>query len=138
MSKIKSTNTKAEIKLRKSLFLKGVRYRINNRSLFGNPDIAIKKYKLAIFIDGDFWHGKNWEVKKERIKANRDYWIPKIERNMARDLLVNDHYLKLGWNVLRFWEKEVHKELDTCVSQIIEYIQAGTPSVTMIKNQQKP
>jgi len=119
MTKIKSSNTKPEIKLRKALFAKGVRFRLNNKSLFGNPDIAIKKYKLAIFIDGEFWHGYNWEAKKVKISANRHYWIPKIEKNIARDLHVNEHYRNLGWTLFRFWEKDVNKNLDSCINQIL-------------------
>ena len=122
MAKIKSTNTKAEIKLRKSLFFSGVRYRINNRILFGKPDIAIKKYKLVIFVDGDFWHGKDWANKKDRIKANREYWIPKIESNMARDIAVNHYYRNLGWTILRFWERDVNDNLESCVSSILECV----------------
>ncbi len=125
MAKIKSCNTKPEIKLRKALFAKGLRFRLHNKSLFGNPDIAIKKYKLAIFIDGEFWHGHNWEFKKKKINANKHYWIPKIEKNMARDLFVNEHYKNLGWGIFRFWEKDVNKTLETCVNKIIDYLDAA-------------
>jgi DNA mismatch endonuclease (patch repair protein) len=122
MTKIKSGNTKPEIKLRKALFAKGLRFRLNNKSLFGNPDIAIKKYKLVIFIDGEFWHGHNWKEKKLKISANRHYWIPKIERNIARDLLVNEHYNNSGWAIFRFWEKEINKGLEDCVKEIVNYL----------------
>src|ERR1700756_5196002 len=85
MSKIKGKNTSPELMLRKVLWNSGLRYRLHNKKLPGNPDISMKKYKIAIFIDGEFWHGYNWEEKKTKIKTNRDFWIPKIERNMQRD-----------------------------------------------------
>ena len=86
------------------------------------PDISFKKYRLAVFIDGEFWHGYDWENRKNRIKTNRDYWIPKIERNMQRD---RENDLKLeaaGWTVLRFWSKQVEKELDFCIENIIAHL----------------
>ena len=123
MKKIKSQNTIAEIILRKRLWSLGIRYRINNKLLFGCPDIAIKKYKLVIFIDGEFWHGFNWHDKKSKIKANRDYWIPKIERNMQRDQIVNLHYLNNEWHVLRFWERQIKRNLDECMTEILGSLQ---------------
>ena len=120
MKKIKSQNTIAEILLRKKLWSCGIRFRINNKLLIGRPDIAIKKYKLVVFVDGEFWHGYNWDQKKLRIKANKDYWIPKIERNMRRDENVNLHYLNNGWIILRFWEKEIKTDLNGCVTMILE------------------
>lgn len=89
MSKIKGKNTKAEIKFRKALYKLGYRYRIDYNKLIGKPDITLKKYNTVIFIDGEFWHGFNWKEKKEKIKNNRNFWIPKIERNMQRDREVN-------------------------------------------------
>jgi len=114
MQAIKASNTKAEVLLAKSLFSKGYRYRKNNKSVFGKPDLTFTKIKLAVFVDGEFWHGKDWEERKERIKSNRDYWIPKIERNIKRDNIVNTELLKEGWVVLRFWAKEVEKNTELC------------------------
>ncbi|HWZ36102.1 MAG TPA: very short patch repair endonuclease [Mucilaginibacter sp.] len=122
MTRIKSANTKSEIRLRKALFAKGVRFRLHNKFLFGNPDIAIRKYKLAIFIDGEFWHGYNWAKKKDKISANRDYWIPKIEKNIARDILVNKHYENSGWTIFRFWEKDINRDLENCIDKITRYL----------------
>lgn len=85
MAKIKSKNTKPEILFRKELWKAGLRYRKHNKKLPGNPDIVNKKYKLVIFVDGEFWHGHNCSEKKEKIKTNREFWIPKIERNIQRD-----------------------------------------------------
>ena len=118
MAKIKGINTKPEIKLRKAIWGLGYRYRKNVKKLPGAPDLVLSKYKLIIFIDGEFWHGYNWEEKKKKIKSNRDFWIPKIERNMQRDRH-NNHLLKnAGWVVLRFWDHEINKELDKCLNTI--------------------
>jgi len=118
MQAIKASDTKAEILLAKSLFKKGYRYRKNNKSVFGKPDLTFKKIKLAVFVDGEFWHGKDWEERKENIKSNRDYWIPKIERNINRDHTVNTELLKEGWTVMRFWAKEVEKNTELYAVQI--------------------
>lgn len=113
---------KEEIALAKALWKRGFRYRKNYKKLPGSPDIAVLKYHIAIFVDGEFWHGKDWESKKKQLKSNREYWIEKIEENIARDLR-NDVLLKeLGWSPIHFWEKDVNKELDACVIRIIEQI----------------
>lgn len=122
MRKVKSSETKAEILLRKSLWAKGIRYRKNFKKLPGSPDIAITKMKLAIFVDGEFWHGYNWEEKNHKIKSNRDYWIPKIERNMKRDIENNESLKKMGYTVIRFGEKTIYKDIEGCVKTIINYI----------------
>lgn len=122
MSKIKGKDTKPEITLRKVLWNSGVRYRINYAKLPGKPDIVSKKYKLVVFIDGEFWHGFNWEDKKKKIKANREFWIPKIERNMQRDRENEIKLEALGFRVFRFWEHEIKKELGKCVKEILDYI----------------
>ena len=122
MGRIKSTETKPEIALRKELWKIGLRYRINVKKLPGCPDIVIRKNKLVIFVDGEFWHGYNWEIKKQRIKSNRDFWIPKIERNMQRDIQNKIELEQLGFKVVRFWEHEIKKELVTCIEKIRDYI----------------
>lgn len=124
MSKIRSTGGKAETLLAKALWHHGVRYYKNYKKLPGKPDIAITKYKIAVFVDGEFWHGYDWENQKVlRIKTNRDYWIPKIEKNIERDTLVNQELEELGWTVLRFWEKQqVMKDLELCVQIVLEEI----------------
>lgn len=118
MSLIKSTNTKEEIRLAKALWAKGYRYRKNNKKIFGTPDLTFKKQKVAIFVDGEFFHGHNWEEAKFRIKSNTDYWIPKIERNMKRDIEVNEYLESNGWKIIRFWSKYVRASLDNCISVI--------------------
>jgi DNA mismatch endonuclease (patch repair protein) len=119
MSKIRSRETKPEIRLRKALWHLGIRYRKNVKKLPGTPDIVISKYKLIIFIDGEFWHGYNWKEKKKKIKSNRDFWIPKIERNMQRDRNNNDTLKQEGWTVLRFWDWQINKEFRSCLDQIL-------------------
>ena len=122
MSGIKSKNTSPETLLAKALWHSGIRYRKNCKNLPGKPDLVNKKLKLAVFVDGEFWHGYAWESKKAKIKSNRAFWIPKIERNMQRDAEVNAILQKKGFRVIRFWEKEVKKELGTCVKRVLDYI----------------
>lgn len=123
MRRIRSKDTKAEVRLRKALWARGYRYRKNVKSLPGSPDIAIKKYKVAVFIDGEFWHGYNWEEKQHAIKRNRAYWIPKIERNMERDRENTRKLQEKGWLVLRFWEQRLKKEFNICLTLITEAIE---------------
>lgn len=118
MSKIKGKDTIPEKLLRKALWNNGIKYRKTNKKIIGNPDITIKKYKLAIFVDGEFWHGYKWEEKKAKIKSNRDYWIQKIEGNIARDERVKRELEETGWTVLRFWEKEIRLGLEECIKEI--------------------
>ena len=125
MSKIRGKNTKPEMLFRKALWHKGVRYRVNSKKFPGKPDVSIQKYKLAIFIDGEFWHGYNWDKKKETIKSNRGFWIPKIERNIQRDKEVNQKLAEMDYTVFRFWEKEIKNELDNCINDILAFITSG-------------
>ena len=124
MAKVKSKDGKDEVILRKLLWHNGVRYRTNYKKLPGKPDIAITKYKIAIFIDGEFWHGYEWEKNKTRIKRNRDYWIHKIEYNMKHDQEVNKLLKDQGWHVLRFWSKKVLKNPDYYVQLILWHIKS--------------
>ena len=122
MKAIRSKGTKMEVLLAKTLWSKGVRYRKNDRSIFGTPDLSIKKYKIAVFVDSEFFHGKDWEKEKYRIKTNQDFWWKKIEGNIRRDQTVNQFLVDKGWKVIRFWSKEVHKNLNLCVHKIISEI----------------
>lgn len=124
MQHIKSKDTSIEIALRKALWKKGYRYRKNFKGLPEKPDIAITKYKIAIFCDGEFFHGKDWEVKKPKLmnSKNSDYWISKIERNMERDHENEQKLLFIGWTVIRFWGKEILKNTDDCIKVIEEAI----------------
>lgn len=118
MQAIKSTATKDEVRLAKALWKLGYRYRKNNKKIFGRPDITFAKYKVAIFVDSEFFHGKDWETQQLRIKSNRDYWIPKIERNIQRDKEVNAFLISQNWTVLRFWSKDIEKNLEVCLAKI--------------------
>lgn len=122
MAKIKSKDTKPEILFRKELWKAGIRYRKHNKNLPGNPDIVNKKFKLIIFIDGEFWHGYNWSEKKKKLKTNREFWISKIERNIQRDHENNLKLEKLGYKVFRFWEHDVKKESQKCIQLIRSYL----------------
>ncbi|WP_158795521.1 very short patch repair endonuclease [Pedobacter sp. L105] len=125
MAKIKGQNTKPEIILRKALWALNIKYRINVKAIPGKPDILMRKYKLAIFVDGEFWHGYNWGEKKGKIKTNRAFWIPKIERNMQRDAENLEKLTELGFHVLRFWEHEIKKDLSGCLQKIVSYIETA-------------
>ena len=118
MRRIKSTNTTPEITLRKELWSLGYRYRVNYKKLNGNPDIVFIKKRVVIFVDGEFWHGYKWEEKKIKIKNNRDYWIPKIERNMERDKKIYEELTKEGWKVIRFWEHEIKSDIEGCTKKV--------------------
>lgn len=123
MQAIKSKDTTIELALRKALWSKGIRYRKNCKTLIGKPDIAITKYKIAVFCDSEYWHGYDWENRNQKIKSNREYWIPKIERNMARDQKVNAALEQEGWTVIRFWERQIRKELESCVDEVLSAIE---------------
>ena len=123
MQAIKSKDTTIELALRKALWNKGIRYRKNCKTLIGKPDIAITKYKIAVFCDSEYWHGYDSENRNQKIKSNREYWIPKIERNMARDKEVNAALEQEGWTVIRFWERQIRKELDSCVDEVLSAIE---------------
>ena len=123
MQAIKSKDTTIELSLRKALWSKGIRYRKNCKTLIGKPDIAITKYKIAVFCDSEYWHGYDWENRNQKIKSNREYWIPKIERNMARDQEVSAALEQDGWTVIRFWERQIRKELDSCVDEVLSAIE---------------
>ena len=124
MSKIKGKDTSIEIALRKALWKKGIRYRKNCKDLPGRPDIAITKYKIAIFCDSEFFHGKDWDVLKPRLAqgSNGDYWVSKIERNIERDKEKDEKLLFLGWTVIHFWGKDILKDTETCVQVVEEAI----------------
>ena len=124
MSYIHSKNTKIEVILRKALWNAGFRYRKNYDKLPGKPDIALTKYKIAIFCDGEFFHGKDWEVLKPKLEKgnNPDFWIKKITRNQQRDDEVNKQLLFMGWTVIRFWGNEIKKNPEQCVKVVEEII----------------
>ena len=122
MQSIKSKDTTIEIMLRKELWKRGWRYRINCKNVFGKPDILFTKQKVAIFCDSEFWHGHDWENRKNNIKTNREYWVPKIYRNIERDQNVNSVLTSQGYTVLRFWESDIRKNVSSCADVIEQHL----------------
>jgi DNA mismatch endonuclease (patch repair protein) len=124
MSKIRGKDTSIEVTLRKALWKKGYRYRKNYKKLPGSPDIALTKYKIAIFCDSEFFHGKDWESLKLKLEngSNPEYWIKKIERNIERDNEKNQKLTFEGWTIIHFWGKDILKNTDECVRVIDETI----------------
>lgn len=123
MQKIRGKDTSIEIVLRKRLWHDGYRYRKNYKKLPGSPDIAITKYKIAVFCDSEFFHGKDWKLLKSRLEhgKNPQYWIRHIEENMERDRRVDKELEALEWTVIRFWGNDIKKDLEGCV-QVIEEV----------------
>lgn len=124
MSRIRSKDTSIEVKLRKELWHRGYRYRKNYKKLPGSPDIALTKYKIAVFCDSEFFHGKDWEVLKARLEkgSNPEYWIKKIERNRDRDVENDKKLLFLGWTVIHFWGKDILQNTEECIRVIEEVV----------------
>ena len=118
MQQVKSKDTKIEVMLRKELWSRGLRYQKNSKKVFGKPDIVFIGKKVAVFCDSEFFHGYDWENKNKEIKSNRDFWIPKIEKNMQRDREVTEKLTSEGWIVLRFWGNEIKKDLLGCADKI--------------------
>ena len=112
-------DTSIEVLFRKALWHKGIRYRKNCRNILGTPDIAIKKYRLAVFCDCDFWHGRSYHG----VKSHKQFWDEKIKRNRERDLEYTIRLRDEGWTVLRFWESDIRNDLDECVNKIIKIIE---------------
>ena len=125
MRHIRSKDTEIERILCKALWQEGIRYRKNYKELPGKPDIAITKYKIAIFCDGEFFHGKDWNKLREKLEYsnNSQYWIEKIQRNIKRDWEVERAIQAKGWIVIRFWGKDIKKDVKACVEVIKETIQ---------------
>lgn len=124
MKNIKASDTQIELLLRKALWEKGYRYRKNVKGLPGKPDIVITKYKIAIFCDGEFFHGKDWDLLKEKLKNsnNGEFWIKKISRNIEHDNDVDKELLFLGYTVLHFWGNDIKKHIDECVKAVDEAV----------------
>ncbi|ANE45246.1 DNA mismatch repair protein Vsr [Paenibacillus swuensis] len=120
MQNIRSKGTKLEERISKTLWRHGVRFRKNSKSLPGRPDISIKKYKIVIFLDSCFFHGCPEHYIAP--KTNPEYWVPKIERNRRRDQQINEIYTNMGWKVMRFWEHEVKRNLESVVDMIVTSI----------------
>lgn len=123
MQAIKNKDSQIELLLRKELWKRGLRYQKNRTDIFGKPDIVFKGKKIAIFCDSEFWHGYNWEERKKDFKSHQEFWIPKIERNMERDIEVTNKLESEGWTVLRFWGNEIKKGTEKCANIIEKAVQ---------------
>lgn len=123
MSNVKLKHNKAETTLAKALWNKGYRYRLNYKKLPGSPDIALTKYKIAIFVDGEFWHGKDFEKRKVNLKSNKDFWIEKIQENIDRDRRNDTLLHQMGWIPLHFWSEEISNNIEYCIAEIEDYMQ---------------
>ena len=119
MQAVKNKDSKIEQLLRKELWARGLHYQKNSKKVFGKPDIVFIGKKVAVFCDSEFWHGYDWDNKKNDIQSRREFWIPKIERNMQRDIEVTTRLTQEGWTVLRFWGNEIKHDLKNC-ADIIE------------------
>ena len=120
MQHVRSKNTEIELLLRHALWKKGIRYRVNNNDILGKPDICIRKYKLIVFCDGDFWHGRDFTV--DTVDTNKKFWIDKIRANQERDFQQTLQLRDDGWTVLRFWGSDIKKDLAGVVEKIINTI----------------
>ena len=118
MRQVKCKGSKIEVMLMKELWSRGLRYHKNVTSIYGKPDIVFIGKKVAVFCDSEFWHGYNWEERKKDFKSHQEFWIPKIERNMERDREVTEKLEAEGWTVLRFWGKDIKKNLTECADTI--------------------
>lgn len=118
----KGRDTKPERAFARLLWSAGVRYRKQTRTIPGRPDFSIKRYKLAIFVDGDFWHGRDFDRDHNRFHRNRDFWIAKIERNIERDRRVTEQLESSGWKVLRFWETDIKKNPGACLRAVLDHL----------------
>lgn len=121
MKQVKNKDSKIEIALRKELWGRGLRYQKNVTDIFGKPDLVFKGKKVAVFCDSEFWHGYNWNERKNDFKSHQEFWIPKIERNMERDKEVTAELQKQGWTVLRFWGKDIKRSVKEC-ADIVEKV----------------
>lgn len=122
MKRVKAKDSEIELLLRKELWNRGLRYQKNVKTIIEKPDIVFKGKKVAVFCDSEFWHGYDWENRKFDIKSRREFWIPKIERNMQRDIEVTETLSKNGWLVIRFWGKEIKKNCSGCADIVEEAV----------------
>ena len=125
MSAVKRKDTEPELILRKALWHNGLRYRKNYRKLPGTPDVVFIKKKIAVFCDGDYWHGHNWAIRglaslEAELSRYSDFWRKKILENVSRDQRVNARLEEMGWRVIRFWESEIRADVDACVKKVAD------------------
>jgi len=119
MSSISGKNTKPELLLRRELHRLGLRYRLHSKDVFGKPDVVFRRHKVAVFVDGDWWHGRNYN--KEHVRYS-PFWQAKIKANMKRDKIVNKSLREQDWKVFRIWQKDLVKDPNKYAEDIYKYI----------------
>lgn len=140
MSSIKSSNTVPELLLRKAVWRMGMRYRINDRQIYGKPDIIFSRVKLAVFCDGDYWHGHNWALRgyanlEDELAHYKPFWADKIRRNVRRDREVDEKLSCEGWSILRFWESDILRDPQECAQEVFKkYQELDTTKGTTMNN----
>lgn len=127
MSRVKSKNSKAELTIRRLLHARGLRYRVHYTKVYGRPDIVFTRRRIAVFIDGDFWHGNAWRLRglpslAAQFPNRTEWWVAKLERTIQRDIEVSERLSSDGWTVLRFWESDVIADADNVVERIVETV----------------
>ncbi|MGH8898005.1 MAG: DNA mismatch endonuclease Vsr [Egibacteraceae bacterium] len=126
----KKRDTRPELMLRHELHRRGLRYRLHAQDVPGRPDLVIRHLKIAVFVDGDFWHGNRWRLRglarlEDDIASNHEYWVPKIKRNIARDQEVTSQLSNAGWTVVRIWENEVHRDVHKAADRVERAVRAA-------------
>ncbi len=129
MRAVRTAETEPEELLAVALRAAGLRFRRNDKAVFGVPDFVFRKTKLAVFVDGDFWHGRAWFKSGAAPATNSAFWISKFERNRRRDRLVNRELKRTGWTVLRLWASEVRKNSALSAARVLTRLQR-TPTRT--------
>lgn len=128
MAAIRSRNNRTELSLRRALHSRGLRYRLHPGTVYGKPDIVFPREKIAVFVDGDFWHARTlrergMEALQETIRTpSQAYWLHKFSRRIARDDEVSKSLLADGWTVLRYWESELKNDLAAAANEIQETV----------------
>lgn len=131
MAAVRSRDSKAELRLRSALHRGGLRYRLHARDVYGTPDIVIRSRRVAIFVDGDFWHGNAWRLRglpdlASMFPTRTEWWVNKITRNIDRDRAVTKHLTGSGWCVIRVWESDVLADTNRCAVKILAHIRRHT------------
>lgn len=124
MSSIPNRDTSPELLLRRELHRRGLRYRLRSR-LLGSPDLVFNKSRVAVFVDGDYWHGNTWRLRRASSFESYygrgeqgDFWLRKIRKNVIRDTDVTARLSQQGWLVLRFWESDLIRDITSCATEV--------------------